>query len=127
MGSLVGTWKLVEVRPFDDVGRQLAPPLGQHPMGIMVFESQRMLGAICDGGGPLPPDAPSRAFGSYCGSYSFDGVELRTHVDGASTPDLLVDQVRHVRFDGPTRIKINPVSGALGNQSHFELVWERVG
>jgi hypothetical protein len=38
-----------------------------------------------------------------------------------------VDQVRRVRFEGPTRKKINPVSGALGDQSHFELVWERVG
>ena len=75
----------------------------------------------------LPPDVPSRAFGSYCGTYSFDGMELITHVDGASTPELFVDQVRHVRFEGPTRMKINPVSGALGDQSHFELVWERVG
>jgi hypothetical protein len=127
MQDLVGTWRLVEVRPFDDVGHEQAPPLGEHPMGVMIFETERMLGAICDGSGSLPPDARSRAFGSYCGAYSFDGLELRTHVDGASTPELLVDQVRHVRFDGLTRMKINPVSGALGNQSHFELVWERVG
>jgi hypothetical protein len=38
-----------------------------------------------------------------------------------------VDLVRHVRFDGQTRMKINPVAGAMGNQSHFELVWERIG
>jgi len=127
MQSLVGMWKLVEVRAFDDVGRDQVPPLGTHPMGIMIFEATRMLGAICDGSEKLPPDAPSRAFGSYCGAYTFDGLELRTRVDRASTPELLVDQVRHIRFDGPTRMKINPVAGAMGNQSHFELLWERVG
>jgi hypothetical protein len=127
MPSLVGTWKLVEVHAFDDVGREKAPRLDQHPMGVMIFDTERMLGALCDGSVTLPPDIPSRAFGSYCGTYSFDGLELITHVDGASTPELFVDQVRHVRFEGPTRMKINPVSGALGDQSHFELVWERVG
>ena len=39
MQSLVGMWKLVEVRPFDDVGRDQVPPLGTHPMGIMIFEA----------------------------------------------------------------------------------------
>jgi Lipocalin-like domain len=126
MQSLVGTWKLVEVRPFDDVGRNQSPPLGPHPMGVMIFEAKRMLRAICDGRETLPPDVPSRAFGSYCGTYIFDGLELRTHVAGASTPELLADQVRHIRFDGPTRMKINPVAGSLGNQSHFQLVWEWV-
>ncbi len=127
MPSLVGTWKLVEVRAFDDAARDLAPPLGLHPMGVMIFDAHRMLGAICDGSETFPPEFQSRAFGSYCGAYSFDGLELRTRVDGASKPELLVDQVRHVRFDGPARMKINPVAGAMGNQSHFELVWERIG
>ena len=127
MSDLAGTWKLVEVRAFDDVGRGEPPPLGQHPMGIMVFESDRMLGAVCDGSAALAPGASSRAFGSYCGTYTFDGLELVTKVDGASTPTLLADQVRHIRFDGPSRMRINPVAGALGNQNHFELIWERIG
>jgi hypothetical protein len=126
MQTFVGIWKLVEVRPFDDVGRDQMPPLGPHPMGIMIFEAMRMLGAICDGSEKLPPDVASRAFGSYCGTCSFDGLELRTRVDGASTPELLVDQVRHIRFDGPTRMKINPVGEPWETKSHFELVWERV-
>ncbi len=61
----------------------------------MIFETERMLGTVCDGSVPLPPDVPSRAFGAYCGTYSFDGMELITYVDGASTPELFVDQVRH--------------------------------
>ena len=52
---------------------------------------------------------------------------LITHVDGASAPEICVDHAQHVRFESPTRMKINPVSGALEDQSHFELVWERVG
>ncbi len=30
----------------------------------MIFEADRMLGAICDGSETLPPDVQSRAFGS---------------------------------------------------------------
>jgi hypothetical protein len=36
--SLVGTWKLLEGRAFDDAGHELPQPLGPHPMGIAVIE-----------------------------------------------------------------------------------------
>jgi hypothetical protein len=75
MPNLVGTWKLVDVRAFDDVGREQAPPLGQHAMGVMIFEAERMLGTVCDGTMQLPPDVPSRAFGAYCGTLLVAGFQ----------------------------------------------------
>jgi hypothetical protein len=34
--------------------------------------------------------------------------------DDASRPELIVDQERRVRFDGPNRMMVVPVSGAAG-------------
>ena len=62
MQSLVGTWKLLEARAFDDAGHELPQPLGLHPMGITVFEAERMIGVVADGRTWLPADAPPRAF-----------------------------------------------------------------
>ena len=126
MESLAGTtWKVVEVRVFDDTGRKLQP-LGPHPIGIAIFEVERMLGAITDARPSMPPDSPSRFFLAYTGTYSFDGVELVTRVDDASRPELVVDQIRRIRFESPTRLVAIPVSGVSG-QGGTEIVWERIG
>jgi hypothetical protein len=61
----------------------------------------------------LPPEI-KRTFVAYCGPYTFDGTRLVTHADSASSPDLLTDQVRHIRFDGPRRMTAVPVSRLLG-------------
>jgi hypothetical protein len=62
MSSLVGVWKLVEARAFDDAGRELPPPLGPKPMGIVLFEAERMVGAIGDARVSLPTEAEARFF-----------------------------------------------------------------
>jgi len=37
--SLIGTWKLLWARAFDDAGQELPLPFGPRPMGIAVFHA----------------------------------------------------------------------------------------
>jgi hypothetical protein len=126
MPSLVGVWKLVEARAFDDAGRELPPPLGPQPMGLAFFEAERMVGIIGDARNRVPAEGPARPFIAYTGSYSFDGEVLITKADDASRPELIVEQVRKVRFDGPDRMTVIPTSGVPGYNG-IKVVWERVG
>jgi hypothetical protein len=127
MHSLVGIWKLIEARAFDDTGQELSCPLGPEPMGVAIFGAERSMAMAGDGRAALPPDVAARAFAAYCGNYTFDGTKLVTRADGASSPDLREDQVRHIRFDSPTRMIVIPVSRLFGRSAGLELVWERVG
>ena len=86
-----------------------------------------MVVVVGDGRATLPFNSPPRAFIAYAGPYQFDGTELVTRTDDASKPELIVEQIRHVRFENPTRMVIVPVSGAFGDQKGIEIVWERVG
>jgi hypothetical protein len=124
--SLIGVWKLIEARAFDEAGSELPSPLGPQPMGVAIFGAGRSMAMACDGSARLPT-AAKRAFAAYCGAYTFDGTKLVTHVDGASGPDLLDDQVRQIRFDTPTRMTVIPVSRLFDRRAGLELVWERVG
>ena len=126
MPSLVGIWKLVAVRAFDDSGDELPSPLGPQPMGIAIFDTERAIATAGDGRVTLPSDVPKRIFAAYCGRYTFDGTELVTHVDGASSPDMFADQVRHIRFVSPSRMVVVPKSRLFGLGGGMELVWERV-
>src|SRR6516164_1756927 len=63
MQSLDGTvWRLIEASAFDDDGHELSPPLGKHPMGFVMFEAERIIVAVVDGGLSLPANVSSRAF-----------------------------------------------------------------
>jgi|SRR5690242_3057729 lipocalin-like protein len=126
MESLVGVWKLVEARAFDDAGRELPPPLGSQPMGLALFESERMVGVIGDARASLPTEVTARFFAAYTGTYRLDGDVLVTKADDASKPELIVEQVRRVRFHGPNRFTAIPISGIPG-YSGINVVWERVG
>jgi Lipocalin-like domain len=102
MQSLAGNmWKLVEVFETDGQGTELPPPLGLHPMGVVVFEADRMLVAVCDDQPAPSPDARPRIFAGYAGKYRFDGTHLVPTPESASNPDLLKEQIRHMRFDSP--------------------------
>jgi hypothetical protein len=79
-----------------------------------------------DGRALLPPEA-KRAFVAYCGRYTFDGTKLVTRVDGGSSPEMMEDQVRHIRFDGSGRMIAVPVSRLFGPGGGLELVWECCG
>jgi len=125
--SLIGVWKLVEARAFDEKGAKLPPPLGPNPMGLVLIEAERMIVAVGDGRPTMPSEAVPRAFLSYAGSYVFDGEKLVTRVDGASNPDGFTDQVRRIVFQAPNRMLVVPLSRVLGRNSGLELTWERVG
>jgi hypothetical protein len=96
-------------------------------MGIAIFDGERAMVSAGDGRVTLPIEAAQRAFVAYCGHYTFDGAEYLAHVDGASSPDMFVDQVRHIRFEGPTRMTVVPKSRLFGMGGGMELVWERIG
>lgn len=126
MQGLIGIWKLIETRAFDEAGREVPSPFGPQPMGVAIFDAERGMAMSCDSRLALPPEA-KRAFVAYCGRYTFDGTKLVTRVDGASSPDLMDNQVRHIRFEGPGRMTAVPVSRLFGRSGGVELVWERVG
>src|SRR5690349_11880331 len=101
MQTLAGTiWTVVEAFAFDADGREVPSPIGRHPMGVTIFEEDRMLGSVTER--PSPGTA-SRVLISYTGPYRFNGTELITDADIASRPDLVTQQIRSVRFESPTR------------------------
>jgi hypothetical protein len=55
--SQVGVWKSVEALAFDDVGRELPPPLGPHPMGVAIIDAERIMAMGGDGRTALPSEA----------------------------------------------------------------------
>ena len=59
---------------------------------------------------------PKRVFVAYCGHYTFDGT-----VDGASIPEMFADQVRHIRFESPTRMIVIPQSMLFGLGASLEM------
>jgi hypothetical protein len=124
--SLIGTWRLLSARAFDDAGQELPPPFGPQPMGVVVFDAERMIVSVADGRTSLPAGAPPRAFVAYCGNYEFDGAKLVTHADGAANPAMLKDQVRHIEFESRDRMVAAPISGLVGRNAGLQLAWERV-
>src|SRR5262245_30119974 len=125
MQSLAGTmWRVVGARSFDKDGHEVLP-FGPRPIGFAIFEAERMLVAISDGTVAQQPNAPPRVFIAYTGTYRFDGRELVTVPEDASRPELIVEQVRHLRFESSTRMVAVPVSG-LPAQHGIEIAWERV-
>ena len=127
MQGLIGAWKLIGARAFDETGAELPPPLGPNPLGLVLFEDERMIAAVSDGRPAMPPGATQRAFLSYTGAYTFDGEKLVTRVDGASSPEGLADQARRITFQAPNRMLVVPLSRVLGRSSGLELTWERIG
>jgi Lipocalin-like domain len=73
------------------------------------------------------PAGVIREYSSYCGNYTFDGVQLVTRVDGASDPSRLgSDQVRGVRFEGERMVLIPPPRRTDESEEHREITWERI-
>jgi hypothetical protein len=124
MTSLLGRWKLIDARAFDEAGNELEPPLG-HPMGVILYEADRMIVAVGNGSRNVSREAAQRAFASYTGSYTFDGELLAVRVDGASSPAFSADQVRRIRFEGPNRYVAFPLLPE-GQSSGLKLTWERI-
>jgi hypothetical protein len=125
MQDLAGTvWRVTGARAFDASGREHPSPMGPAPMGIIEFGSERMMGAIGDGRGRAGPGEAPRRYFSYTGPYRFDGAQLITEADAASSPDLLSPQVRRVRFEGERGMVLIPPPRE-GNIT-VEVYWERL-
>jgi len=127
--SILGVWKLVEVRARDASGRPIESRFGPRPIGVVTFDGERMIAALGDGRREVPAGQP-RAYNSYGGAYTFDGDRLVTRVDCAASPELLgSEQVRGVRFerDGARAVLAPPPRMVGGAPQHLELVWDRVG
>ena len=128
MQSLAGTmWKLVEALAFDDAGGELPPPFGPQPMGFVIFETERAGRHLRRPDLAVARSLIARVHRQLAAPISFDGAVLVTHADGASEPELIVDQVRNIRFESPTRMVATPVSDLPNQSSRLETVWERVG
>ncbi len=127
MPSIIGTWRLVAATAKDANGNTLPPPYAGQGMGRVAFTAAgRMMAVTCDGRTELPPGA-RREYSSYCGSYTFDGTRLVTHVDAASDPSRIGgDQVREVSFDGERMILKPPPRLSADGVQHREIVWERI-
>ncbi len=123
--SLPGTtWKVVKAVAFDADGKEIPSPLGQTPMGCVMFGAERMIGAIVAGESVCEGQRP---FLAYSGPYTFDGRTLITIADSASNPDMLVRQIREIVFETPTRITVSPVNSLFAKAGGTKLIWERVG
>ena len=126
MTSVVGTYRLVRAVSRDANGNALPAPYGGHGMGRIVLSADgRMMAAVCDG--KPGSDGGKREYGGYCGTYTFDGKQLVTHVDGAPDPSRLgTDQVRGVRFEDGLMVLQPPPRTIDGHEEHRELYWERI-
>ena len=126
---IVGTWRLVMTRAYNDAGQVMAPPYGPQPMGVVVFSADgRMIAVLCDSRASLPPGETEREYNSYCGACTFDGATLVTRVDACSDPARMgSDQVRRVRFEGDRLVLMPPPRPWRGQTQHRELFWEKVG
>jgi Lipocalin-like domain len=127
VGSIVGTWRLIETKAHDDAGKTLPRPYGPQPMGLVTFQADgRMMAVLCDGRASLPSDEP-RQFMSYAGNYRFDGSTLVTKVDASSDASRIGgEQVRQVRFERGRMLLNPPRRRFAGMMQHQELAWERV-
>ena len=97
---IIGHWRLVETRAWDEHGTPQPNPYGPFPLGIVTLTAEgRMLAVLSDGRPDLPPGTP-RDYRSYIGAYSFDGTTLHTIVDGADTPDWLATQLLNQLHSG---------------------------
>ena len=125
--SIVGTWKLVRAVARDDNGALLPEPYGGKAIGRVTFTADgRMQSVVCDGRRDIPP-GETRDYSSYCGNYTFDGVQLVTRVDAASDPARIgSDQVRGVRFEGDLIVLLPPPRASGATREHRELTWQRI-
>lgn len=126
--SIVGTWRLVRAYATAADGTQLPAPYGgDNAMGRVTFNADsRMMAVLCDGR-PILPEGTAREYGSYCGTYSFDGTRLITRVDAASDPSRIgSDQVRDVRFEGGLMVLRPPLRAYAAGPEQRELWWEKI-
>ena len=61
--------------------------------------------------------AKPKVFAGYAGKYRFDGERLSTIPERATAPEYLVEQVRRISFDSPTRMTATPMTALSARTS----------
>ena len=127
MDALIGIWRLVESKAWDEAGKSLPRPYGVHPTGQITFTAEgRMLAALCNGDAD-PGTFGDRGYSSYGGFFTLDGTTLTVAVDMASDAQRIGGhQIREAFMDGERLIlrpSVRPYGGVMQQR---ELLWERV-
>jgi Lipocalin-like domain len=127
MDPLIGIWRLVESKAWDDAGNSLPPPYGRCPLGQIVFTAERrMLAALCNGDTDVGSET-DRGYSSYGGVYTLRGNTLTTDVDIASdTRRIGGQQVREAILDGDQLLLRPPLRAYNGTKQQRELLWKRI-
>ncbi len=127
MDSLIGIWRLVEGKAWDEDGNSLSPPYGACPMGQIVFTAEgRMLAALCNGDTDVGNET-DRGYSSYGGVCTLRGTTLTTDVDIASdTRRIGGQQVREAFLDGDRLLLRPPLRAYNGTKQQRELLWQRI-
>ena len=127
MTELVGTWRLVRAVSRDAAGNALPAPYDGQGLGRIVFTGDgRMAVMMIDARKDLPAGT-KREYSGYCGTYSYDGKQLVTHVDCAPDQSRIgSDQPRGVRFENGLMILRPPARGEGASQEQRELSWEKI-
>lgn len=128
MKNIYGTWGLVRgTSTASDGTERPAPYGGTAAMGrVMLTPDGRMMAVLCDGR-PTLPDGAVREYTSYCGNFTFDGKQLITRVDAASSADRMgTDQVRDVTFEADLMVLRPPAKAYGGGVEQRVLYWEKL-
>jgi hypothetical protein len=127
MDALIGIWRLVESKAWDETGNGLPAPYGAHPIGQITFTVEgRMLAALCNGDAD-PGTGVDRGYSSYGGFYTLDGTTLTVAVDMASDARRIGGhQVREAILDGERLLLRPPLRLYGGVMQQRELLWEHI-
>ena len=127
MDALIGIWRLVESKAWDEAGNSLPAPYGTHPIGQITFTVEgRMLAALCNGDAD-PGTGVDRGYSSYGGFYTLDGTTLTVAVDVASDSRRIGgQQVREAILDGERLLLRPPLRLYGGVMQQRELLWEQI-
>jgi hypothetical protein len=127
MDTLIGVWRLVESKAWNEAGNSLPAPYGMRPIGQLVFTAEgRMLAALCNGDANTGTGV-DRNYSSYGGAYTLSGTTLTVAVDMASdTRRISGHQVRQAFLDGERLLLRPPTRPYNGVMQQRELLWERI-
>ena len=127
MTDIVGTWRLVRAVARNADGKELPVPYGGQGLGRIVFGADGRMAVMMIDGRKDMPAGEKREYGGYCGTYTYDGEQLITHVDSAPDASRIgSDQTRGVRFEGGLMVLRPPPRGQGDTMEQRELSWEKI-
>ncbi len=125
---LVGGWRLTGYEVT--TGGKTDHPLGEDPLGTILYTPDGYMSAQLAGPGPYEDDdQPDAYYIAYSGPYDVDETNevVAHHVQVSVIPSWLgTTQLRHARFDGPDQLALS-TSERRGNEvtSTTTISWTR--